>query len=202
MLHLLDVLASGVHDTKNQLFIAESMLAAAEARTQSDLGEIRYAIETAAARLTQTLATYHLLRRGSQLSIVPVIISDLCEEIGLAQKRHLATQNIALDIECHIDEAWPLDRDLVTDALNNAVQNAARFAQSRIRLTADYSEQGICLRVEDDGPGFATLPPATGTGLALAERLAAMHQRRDQHGRLSLDNHSRLGGANFELHLP
>ena len=202
MLHLLDILASGVHDTKNQLFIAESMITAAEERTQSDLSEIRYAIETAAARLSQTLSTYHLLRHGSQLAIVPVILSDLCEEIGLAQTHHLAQHDIQLDIDCRIDEAWPMDRDLVTDALNNAVQNAARHARQRIRLTAFPTEVGICLRVEDDGPGFALIPPALGTGLALADRLAGMHSRQNRHGRLHLANGSELGGAIFELHLP
>lgn len=202
MLHLLDVLASGVHDTKNQLFVAESMLAAAEERTHSDLSEIRYAIETAAARLSQTLTTYNLLRQGSQLAIVPVIISDLCEEVGLTQTHHLARNNIRLEIECRIDEAWPLDRDLVTDALNNAVQNAARHARSRIRLSAFSSGEGICLRVEDDGPGFSIIPPDQGTGLALAERLATMHLRQERHGKLHLANGSELGGAIFEFHLP
>ena len=31
MHHLLDILASGVHDAKNQLFVAESVIAALEA---------------------------------------------------------------------------------------------------------------------------------------------------------------------------
>lgn len=202
MRHLLDVLASGVHDTKNQLFIAESLIAAIESEQGIDLGEVRYAIEAAAGRLSQTLASYHLLRQGSTLSIAPIIISDLCEEVGLAQKHHLAASNIRLDIDCQLGEAWPIDRDLVSDALNNAVQNAARFARSRIRLTALHDEEGLCLRIEDDGPGFATLPPATGTGLLLAGRLAEMHGRQDRHGRLHLGNGGTLGGAVFEFHLP
>ncbi len=45
---LLDVLASGVHDAKNQLFVAESLIAAAEAKHGIELGEARYAIEPAA----------------------------------------------------------------------------------------------------------------------------------------------------------
>ena len=202
MLHLLDVLASGVHDTKNQLFIAEAMVTATEARTQTDLSEIRYAIETAAARLSQTLATYHLLRHGSSISITPVIISDLCEEAGLAQKHHLAASHIELEIDCQVDEAWPLDRDLVSDALNNAIQNAARFAKNHIRLSAQLTEAGLCLRVEDDGPGFSSLPPASGTGLQLAERLASLHTRKERHGHLHLANGGTLGGAVFEFHLP
>jgi signal transduction histidine kinase len=178
------------------------MVAEAEARTQTDLSEIRYAIEAAATRLSQTLSTYHLLRKGSTLSVAPVIISDLCDEVSLAQKHHLAASNITFDIDCQFDEDWPLDRDLVSDALNNAVQNAARFAQSRVRLSALEDESGLCLRVEDDGPGFSTLPPSSGTGLMLAERLAELHCRQQQHGCLHLANGGPLGGAIFEFHLP
>jgi signal transduction histidine kinase len=202
MLHLLDVLASGVHDTKNQLFIAESLISEVESKQQIDLAEVRYAIEAAATRLSQTLSTYHLLRHGSSLSVTPVIVSDLCEEVILAQKHHLAVNNIELEIDCQIDEAWPLDRDLINDALNNAIQNASRFARSRIRLSALHNGEHLCLRVDDDGPGFNTLPPANGTGLLLAQRLATMHCRHDIHGRLQLSNGGVLGGAVFELYIP
>lgn len=50
---LLDVLASGVHDAKNQLFVAESLITAAETQYGVELGEARYAIEAAASRLSE-----------------------------------------------------------------------------------------------------------------------------------------------------
>ena len=74
MHRLLDVLASGVHDTKNQLFYAESQIAEAEAKHGLDLSEARYAIETAAVRLTRTLTAYHLLRNDATLAVVPVVV--------------------------------------------------------------------------------------------------------------------------------
>jgi hypothetical protein len=39
MQRLLDILASGVHDAKNQLFIAESMIAASEAAHGISMGK-------------------------------------------------------------------------------------------------------------------------------------------------------------------
>lgn len=202
MQHLLDTLASGIHDAKNQLFIAESLIAASEARHGLDLGEARYAIEAAAGRLSRTLNAYHLMRRGAHLAVVPCIVADLCREVALAQERHLAQAGIALDIDCQVVDEWPLDRDLLTDMLNNAVQNAGRFARSRVVLSALSTPDGLCLRVEDDGPGFAELPPRRGTGLLLAERLAELHVRHARPGRLQLDNGGALGGARFELRLP
>lgn len=202
MQHLLDTLASGIHDAKNQLFIAESLIAASEAEHGLDLGEARYAIEAAAGRLSRTLSAYRLMRRGAHLAIVPSIVDDLCREVALAQKQHLALAGIALDIDCQVIDEWPLDRDLITDMLNNAVQNAGRFARNRVVLSARTTADGICLRVEDDGPGFAELPPRRGTGLLLAERLAELHERNGRKGRLQLGNDGALAGARFELSLP
>lgn len=202
MQRLLDILASGIHDTKNQLFVAEALIAAREAEHRIDLGEARYAIEAAAERLSRTLASYRLLRHGAQLAIVPTIIGDLCAEVGLAQKAHLAANGITLNIDCQAPDAWPLDRDLIADMLGNAVQNAGRFARSQVRLTASECSDGLRFSVEDDGPGFAHFPPSSGTGLLLAERLARLHTRQERHGSLRLSNDSRLGGARFELLIP
>ena len=202
MHRLLDILASGIHDTKNQLFSAESLITGSEAKHQIDLFEIRYAIEAAADRLSRTLAAYQLMRHGAQLAVVPAIVSDICEEVALAQKHHLAHAGISLTIECQTFDDWPLDRDLVTDMLNNAIQNAGRFARSAIRLTAFVQDEALVLRVEDDGAGFSTLPPSMGTGLIVAEKLAALHNRKARHGGLLLSNGGALGGACFELRLP
>ena len=202
MHRLLDILASGIHDTKNQLFSAESLVAASEAKQRVDLSEVRYAIESAANRLSRTLAAYQLMRHGAQLAIVPVIVPDLCAEVALAQKHHLANSGITLTIDCQALDDWPLDRDLVTDMLNNAVQNAGRVARREIRLSAIEQGDELILRVEDDGPGFSTIPPTVGTGLIVAEKLAALHRRQNRQGSLHLSNGGPLGGACFELRLP
>lgn len=202
MQDVLDILASGIHDTKNQLFSAEALIAASEAHHEVDLSEIRYAIESAAERLSRTLVAYRLMRDGTQLAVVPTIVADLCAEVELAQKHHLEKAGLRLTIACQALDDWPLDRDLVTDMLNNAIQNAGRVARHEIRLSAIESDDVLILRVEDDGPGFSCLPPTDGTGLKVASRLAELHRRKDRCGKLMLGNDSLLGGARFELQLP
>jgi signal transduction histidine kinase len=202
MQQLLDTLASGVHDAKNQLFAAEAIITRAEAEHGIGLGEARYAIEAAANRLSRALVAYRLLREGATLAVTPAIVGDICDEVGLAQTKHLAIKDIRLDVQCDVLDEWPLDRDLVTDMLNNAVQNAGRFARSTVRLQATIEDGDLLLTVEDDGPGYATLPPAMGTGLIVAERLAKLHTRHGRHGELRLDNGSTSGGARFALRLP
>jgi len=202
MRELLDILVSGVHDAKNQLFIAESMIAASETAHGIAMGEARYAIESAANRLSRTLTAYHLLRHDTVAAIVPSIVGDICDEVMLAQHKHLATRNITLAVDCRVLDEWPLDRDLITDMLNNAVQNAGRHARHQVLLSAATDDGWLVLRVDDDGPGFATLPPERGVGLMVAERLALLHTRRDRRGSLQLSNNGALGGAHFELRLP
>lgn len=199
---MLDILVSGVHDAKNQLFVAESLIAEREARHGIDLAEARYAIEAAANRLSRTLATYRLLRDDARLSITPTIIADLCDEVALAQRAHLANAAITLEIDCTVVDEWLLDRDLVTDMLNNAIHNASRYARQSIRLSARIEDDWLILAVDDDGPGIPEPPPTQGTGLAVASRLAELHTRHGRHGCLRLDNSSPLGGARFALRLP
>jgi signal transduction histidine kinase len=202
MNNLLDILASGIHDAKNQLFLAESLIAAAEAQHGLTLGEARYAIEAASDRLSRTLAAYQIMRHSATPAVTPVILEDLCAEVVLAQKPHLACREISLSVDCQVFDAWPLDRDLVTDMLNNAVQNAGRYALGAVKLSVKTEDDWLYLLVEDDGPGFPALPPQFGTGLMVAERLAALHVQHGRSGALSLSNDSALGGARFELKLP
>ena len=199
---LLDMLASGIHDAKNQLFLAESLIAATEAEHGLSLGEARYAIEATSDRLSRTLAAYRVMRHSATPAITPVILEDLCGEVMLAQKQHLATREIKLSIDCRVFDAWPLDRDLVTDMLNNAVQNAGRYALSSVKLSVISEDEWLYLVVEDDGPGFHLLPPEFGIGLLVADRLAALHVQHGRQGSLTLNNKSSLGGARFELRLP
>jgi signal transduction histidine kinase len=196
------MLASGIHDAKNQLFLAESLIAATEAEHGLSLGEARYAIEAASDRLSRTLAAYRVMRHSATPAITPVILEDLCDEVMLAQKLHLAAREIKFSIDCQVFDAWPLDRDLVTDMLNNAVQNAGRYALSSVKLSVTSEDEWLYLVVEDDGPGFPSLPPVFGIGLLVADRLAALHLQHGRQGSLTLSNESSLGGARFELRLP
>lgn len=202
MHRLLDVLASGVHDTKNQLFFAESQIAAAEAAHGIDLSEARYAIETASSRLSRTLTAYHLLRQDATLAVVPTVVDDLCSEVVLDQKKHLAHASIELEVRCSVRDEWPLDRDLMTDVLNNAVQNAGRHARSKVRLSAWNDDTTLFFRVEDDGTGYADPENGRSTGLIVAERIASLHEKKQRHGSMHLSNGGELGGAVFELRLP
>lgn len=104
---------------------------------------------------------------------------------------------------------------LMERALHNLIQNAKRYAKTRIKITISCSEENFLVEVEDDGPGipieererifnsFVRLRTETnkeksgfGLGLAIVKRIMKWH-----HGE-ALAGHSQLGGARFALTWP
>ena len=114
----------------------------------------------------------------------------------------LAHSGIELEVNCSVRDEWPLDRDLMTDVLNNAVQNAGRHARKKVRLSAWNDESTLFFRVEDDGEGYADPEGGRSTGLIVAERIASLHERQKRMGSMHLANGGELGGAILELRLP
>lgn len=207
MRDVLDLLTSGVHDAKNQLFVAESHVARAEMEHGMDLGEARFAIEQAALRLNRILVAYRSQRGLLALSVDVVNVAELIDEAVLISGGHCRYAGLELVAVCE-DRAlqWPLDRERTLDVLANALNNASRFARAQICLSVGSDGDELVLRVEDDGPGFDSTDPAVmvqrGLGLFVAGEIARQHRRGERCGRIELSNGGALGGAVFELRLP
>lgn len=215
-----DVIASGVHDTKNVLFDSLQRIAAAarkignggdggNAEALALLQEASRSIEQGADRLSTVLSAYRLARHENPVAMLPTPVVDLIESVALRNASHLHEQrNIRVELGDVCNEAWLLDRELVADTLNNAVENALRHAASRVLISAYVEEDWHVIQVEDDGPGFSDEMLAgkphlrTGVGLYVAGRIAALHVRHGRHGKLSLANGGALGGAIFRIFLP
>lgn len=95
------------------------------------------------------------------------------------------------------------DENLVTLALEAALQNAIRFARSRIEMGCAERDGMLVFSVRDDGPGIGTKEKvaSTGLGMHLCNVIAAAHIKDGQGGSAVLGNHPD-GGALFELRLP
>jgi signal transduction histidine kinase len=105
---------------------------------------------------------------------------------------------------------WFFDVRLIRLALDAALDNAWRFAKSRVELSACVSDGGLLITVEDDGPGLHQHDDAaesagqvwsTGLGLQLCEAVAGAHEHAGRVGHAKLANRAG-GGARFELWLP
>lgn len=222
-----DVIASGVHDTKNTLFDALMRIGVAQSairRQEGDaalplLDEAATAVEEAAERLGTILSAYRLARHENPVTLQPVPVAQLLDDVVARMALVPEESPLRLDVAAGFAGVWMLDRELVADSLINALRNAFRFARTTIRLTSSVVEETLVLAVEDDGPGFggdeadsaansastsASTTGHSGIGLRVAERIAFLHQRQGRHGQVCLDNASTLGvgGARFRMVLP
>ena len=108
-----------------------------------------------------------------------------------------------------------LDMRLMERVLDNLINNAMRYSQSKIQVSLTLNGSQACLRVEDDGPGiaaserervfepFVRLDPSRdratggcGLGLAIVHSIAVA-----MGGHASCES-SPLGGASFSLQWP
>lgn len=202
------ILLSGVHDAKNILFGAlEKMSTGANGGCPL---EIQLAIEQASERLNKMLATYRMANGKLQPAICSVDARMLVEE---AVMRCFEGYDgpVAAVINELADEEWPLDRELVQDAIINALNNAKRFAATKVVIESQATAHGLVITIADDGPGYPmaaapeTLTDETGhsgMGLILARHIAALHQRHGGKGELQTFTGGPLGGAVFQLTLP
>jgi signal transduction histidine kinase len=117
--------------------------------------------------------------------------------------------SVAIDIAPEVAvacEAQDLD-----EMLGNLIDNAARWANGLLRVSARAGGGAVAIIIEDDGPGLAddevsTMPRAAqqldgpssgyGLGLPITRELAELHG-----GSLALGR-SALGGARATLSLP
>ncbi|WP_434457974.1 sensor histidine kinase [Stutzerimonas urumqiensis] len=120
-------------------------------------------------------------------------------------------RGVSLDWQAPAACRLPWDREDMLELLGNLLDNACKWAKTRVRLTIDRTDEGYRLCIDDDGPGIA--PSRRDEVLARGTRL---DERRDGHG-LGLGivrdiiaawqgdwalQDSPLGGLRVDIHLP
>ncbi len=136
-------------------------------------------------------------------------VADLVETIRALHHRK------ALEIDWRVDApaTVPLDQNDMLELIGNLLDNAAKWAQRRIRLTVTANaDGGFELMLDDDGPGIGAEQrerllvrgnrldenqPGHGLGLAIAHEIAISYG-----GRLVLGKADGLGGLRVRVQLP
>lgn len=218
------VLASSAHDMKNSLcMLLQSIeLLHAELRTkapdsQHELAKIHYEANRLNSNLLQLLSLYRLEKNQLPLHIDQFFIHDILEEIQLKNELYIEQKHIDFSIECPDDIHWFLDRDLITNLLNDSVVNAIRYTQQKLFIKAASIHGQLVIEIHDDGAGFpeAMLTSSeqlmnkseisrghTGLGLFFAHMIASAHQHQGKRGQIALSNGGEFGGGVFQLLLP
>lgn len=85
---------------------------------------------------------------------VKVPVRDVAEKIGGALSRIFAERQLGIEIDCSDSLALRGYREDLEEILGNLMENACKWAQGRVRVSAIGTRTDLVLSVEDDGPGM------------------------------------------------
>lgn len=216
------VLASAVHDMKNSLGMLLNSLDELRSEHEESLGEssrfntLQYEAERMHNDLVQLLGIYRLGENNLSAHIEEHFVPDFLSEHLARHTPLLEGLGIEVSVEAEDINGF-FDDDLLTGVLNNTINNAIRYTQSQIRLTAGERDGYLVIGVEDDGKGYPESMKHTGTlsfksldfksgstslGLFFASSVAKLHSEGDRSGSITLHNGGSFGGGVFEIWLP
>jgi two-component system, OmpR family, sensor histidine kinase PhoQ len=169
-------------------------------------------VDEQVARMTNIIS-HHLSRAhlGHQPLISNVEVLPLVERLisALNKLNMYSHMDIQLNITEHVYFQGD-DSDLM-EIMGNLIENACKYGKSKLEVSANQSDQGLDIRIEDDGPGIDahlrtsilkrgarsdTAGLGQGLGLAVVTDILSSYG-----GGLSIST-SPLGGACFSLIFP
>ncbi|WP_251977257.1 sensor histidine kinase [Salinicola avicenniae] len=173
----------------------------------------RQPIHTELSRIDD--AVRHHLARASAAGGVAfsgrVEIAQAIEPVVKGLARLASRRGIVFEANIDPGAAARIDPQDLQELIGNLLENALRWASSRVSLTVDRVDPGVRLQVEDDGPGMTRAQSeaalargvrldargaGSGLGLAIVEDLMALYG-----GRLRLER-AEAGGLLAEVWLP
>lgn len=199
------------HGLKTPLAVLAHEAAQATAAGQGELaGAIEQQIDRMRRQIDRHLALARSAAAGTAAAArTPAIAS--AEALARTLLRLHAGRGLRIDLDVDAAHAFRGQREDLDEMLGNLLDNACKWARSRIALVSAVEAGQLILRVDDDGPGLAAsmresatergvradeTAPGSGLGLAIVRELAELYG-----GGVSLAV-SPLGGLRAELRLP
>jgi signal transduction histidine kinase len=144
---------------------------------------------------------------GARTPVAPVL-----DDLGRTLRKIHARRRVQLDWKCEPDITFRGERQDLEELTGNLMDNACKWATSRIQVAARLNDAGrLEITVDDDGPGLdaAAREQALGRGVRLDERapgdgfgLSIVSDLARAYGGDLILSESRLGGLGAKLVLP
>lgn len=144
---------------------------------------------------------------GSRSEVAPVLA-----DMGRLLNKLFAEKGIEVTVANPAGLYFRGERQDLEEMVGNLMENACKWAKSRVHASVERNEGGFFLHVDDDGKGLTPeergaalqrgvrldeAAPGTGLGLSIVTELAEMHE-----GRFILGDAPELGGLRATLRLP
>jgi len=158
---------------------------------------------------------YHLIQARAVASGTHLasscIVSASVEGLVRTLRRLHADKELAIEAEVAVEHAVRARREDLDEMLGNLLDNACKWARSRVIVRSAAAGSSLVVLVEDDGPGLPAAlravvgrrgvradetAPGTGFGLAIVRDLVELYG-----GTLALSD-SPLGGLRARIELP
>jgi len=203
-----NALADLAHSLKTPLALMRGALRSVpgEASTPGTLGEQIERMDRIVGYQLQRASTAGQRTLASPLPVRPVV-DRLASALG---KVH-ADKRIEIDVAVEAGLHARIDDGDLTELLGNVLDNAFKWSQRRVRVSAALEAGALVLQIEDDGPGIEPARahevlergvradetvPGHGIGLAVVRDIVQAYDGRIDVGRSS------LGGALVTLTVP
>jgi signal transduction histidine kinase len=166
------------------------------------------------ARMQRQIDRHLAHARAAAAGVTPgarCVLQPAAEGLARTMHRLHADRRLTIDVRVPADHAVRGQLEDVEEMLGNLLDNACKWARTRVTVASDLGPTGVAVTIDDDGAGLDPslweavvrrgvradeAAPGTGFGLAIARELAELHG-----GTLTIGR-SPDGGVRARLELP
>jgi len=214
------IIANSIHDMKNSLALLLTKIDQLDDKNidhSKTIAALKYEGGRVKSNLIHLLSIYRIDKKQYFVNVDEHNVYELFSEQLAGYEALLSERDINCDIDCDDQLNWFFDRELIEGVIANLINNAYRYANKKIRLSANVENKQLKICVKDDGPGYpekmiSQFSPAnsrinystgsTGLGLYFAALIAELHTNKAQVGTIVLSNDGINAGGCFTLYLP
>jgi two-component system, OmpR family, sensor histidine kinase SenX3 len=213
------------HDIKNSLGILLKYINTISencdletSNISQECADMEYEVKRINNNLVKMLTLFKVEEGNYMLNVDAHSISEFLEESMLEHGDITKNKGIGYEIECSEELYWYFDRNLMTGVMSNAINNALRYTKDWLRVSAETTDEGLVITVEDNGSGFPEsmlekpveffhpesgfLNNNTGLGLYFTQIVLDLHKHDNKQGRVTLSNGGVMGGGCCSILLP